>query len=106
MIRALITVLLALGSVQAAVAQGWDGVREGRILSLEVSSGSNFAIRVHLDAAPMCANGPSWAYMNRNWDNYDAAVALITSAYLANKSVIVYSRNIGGNCEIGHLTFR
>lgn len=106
MIRIALIALVMTMLAQPAAAQSWDGSRAGRITSIEVTSAANFAFRIYIDGSPMCANGPNWAYINKSWDNYDAAVALLTAAYLSNKNVFVLSRSVNGFCEIGHLAFQ
>lgn len=100
-VGALLSLLISSG----ALAQ-WDGVNSGRISGIDVTEGQNYGFRVYLDGTPMCGTSEAWAYMNADWNNYEAAAALLTSAYLSGRSVIVYTTRNGSACEIGYVSFR
>lgn len=84
----------------------WDGVKGGKITGLDVTNAQNFGFRVYMDGTPMCGTAEGWAYINKDWDNYQAMVSLITSAYLSGKNVTIYTNKVGQYCEIGYLAMR
>lgn len=100
--RAIVTLLLLC----SAPAFAWDGVKGGKITGLDVTNAQNFGFRVYMDGTPMCGTTESWAYINKDWDNYQAMVSLLTSAYLAGKTVTIYTNKVGQNCEIGYVAMR
>lgn len=85
---------LAIAALPHA-AYAWDGAKSGKITGLDVTDGQNYGFRVYLDGSPMCGTSEGWAYMNRDWDNYDAMAALLTSAYLGGKDVTIYTTKVG-----------
>lgn len=84
----------------------WDGVKSGKISGLDVTQAQNYGFRVYMDGTPMCGTTESWAYINKDWDNYQAMVSLLTSAYLSGKTVAIYTNKVGSYCEIGYASFR
>jgi len=90
----------------APPAFAWDGGAAGKITLLDATNAENYGFRVQVagSAAGLCGAGtPSWPYVNKSFDNYDVFVSLLTSAFLAGKSVMIYLDNIGGFCRIGHI---
>jgi hypothetical protein len=90
----------------AAPSTAWDGIKNGKITGVDVTNAQNFGFRIYMDGTPMCGTTEGWAYVNKDWDNYDALVSLLTSAYLAGKTVIVHTTKVGSYCEIGYAAFR
>jgi hypothetical protein len=95
-----------LATTAPATAQAWDGVATFKIARIDTTAGQNYGFRVHGDQ-PMCGAGsPPWVYMNVTWDNYQATAALLTSAWLAGRTIIVFStKDPTGNCLIGYVAF-
>ena len=98
------TVALMLACSGPSIA--WDGVKSGKISGLDVTNAQNYGFRVYMDGTPMCGTTENWAYINKSWDNYEAMVSLIASAYLSGKTVVVHTNRVGPYCEIGHVLFR
>lgn len=91
-----------------APAAAWDGVVTGKIIGLDaVADGENYGFRVYLDnGAAMCPAGAAWSFINRSASNYDAIVSLLTSSWLAGKSVTIYTNISASYCQIGYVTVR
>lgn len=83
----------------------WDGAKGGNISGVEVTNAQNYGFRVYMDGTSMCGTAATWAYINKNWDNYEAMVSLLTSAYISGKTVAIYTTRVGEYCEIGHAAF-
>lgn len=83
----------------------WDGSASGKITLFEATDAENYGFRVHVASGTgQCGAGtPGWSYVNKSFDNYDVFVSLLTSAFLAGKSVTIYSDNIGGYCRMAHI---
>ena len=90
----------------ASPALAWDGIKTGKITGIDVTGGQNFGFRVYLDGTPMCGTTEVWAFANKDFDNYDALVSVITSAYLAGKTVTVLTNQDGVYCRIGYVMLR
>lgn len=91
----------------AAPAYAWDGATTGKIVGLDVvTSGQNFGFRIYMDGRPMCGTSEAWAYLNKDRDNYDAMVSLLTSVYLTGKNVTILTMKNGIYCEIEYAQFR
>lgn len=101
-----IAMILALGAVAApATAQAWDGIITGKVSGIDTSSGNNLDFRVFLDGAAACGpNTPGFAYMNHDYDNYQATAALILTAWTTNRKVTLHTtKDAGGLCRIGYV---
>lgn len=105
-IRPLVACALTALFCHAPSAYAWDGAKTGKITAIDIAEGQNFGFRIYMDGNPMCGTTDAFAYMNRDWDNYDAMAALLTSAYFSGKSVLVYTTKVGTNCKIGYVTVR
>jgi hypothetical protein len=94
------------GATQPAAAQSWDGSPSGKIANIDASDGYNYAFRVYIGVR-MCGNdSPYWAYMNIDFNNYQATAALLTAAWLSGKTVTIFSnKDAVGNCKIGYVSF-
>lgn len=95
----------------SSAAYSWDGAKTGKIQSIEVTNGGNLGFRVHLVGAPaMCGGEVAWAYLNENESNYNTYVSALLAAYMADKTVVIYSTKtpFNGNdfCRIGHIQIR
>lgn len=91
----------------ASPATAWDGIKSGKVSGIDVATeGQNFGFRVYLDGTPMCGTTEAWAFVNKDANNYDAIVSVITSAYLAGKSVTLFTNQAGAYCQIGYVTLR
>lgn len=106
LLRYLQVLTVALMLMCSAPSIAWDGVKSGKISGLDVTTAQNYAFRVYMDGTPMCGTTETWAYINKSWDNYEAMVSLLTSAYLSGKTVVVHTTRVGTYCEIGHVYFR
>ena len=104
--RALLALPLYCAFMLSSPANAWDGIKAGKVSGLDVTDGQNFGFRIYMDGTPMCGTTEAWAYANRNWDNYDALVSLLTSAYLTGKQVVVHTTKNGPYCEIHYVAFR
>jgi hypothetical protein len=89
-----------------AGAQTWDGVVIGKVSGIDAANGNNLDFRVFLDGAPVCgANTPGFAYMNHDYDNYQATAALIITAWTTNRTVRLFTtRDVNGRCKIGYVS--
>lgn len=89
-----------------ASAQTWDGVVIGKVSGIDAANGNNLDFRVFLDGAPACgANTPGFAYMNHDYDNYQATAALIITAWTTNRTVRLFTtRDVNGRCKIGYVS--
>lgn len=88
-----------------AKAQPWDGVVNGKVSSIHTANGNNLDFRVYLDGAPVCgANTPGFAYINHDYDNYQATAALIMTAWTTNRIVtLLTTKDVNGWCKIGYV---
>jgi hypothetical protein len=97
--------MLALLSPTAAHA--WDGVESGKIYSIDVvADGENRGFRVYLESGSVMCTGSTetWGYINRSFSNYEAMVSILTSAYLSEQSVTLYTNlDSYGYCAIGYI---
>ena len=99
----LIGLLLALSPASPALA--WDGAITGKILRLDVTDPGNFSFRVILVGEPsMCSGGDNFAWLYTVDGNYDGYVSTLTSAFLAGKTVTVFSNLQSGHCHIGYIS--
>lgn len=95
--------LLLVTPIGEAVA--WDGVETGKIVQIHLTEANNFGARIYLEGVTaMCGSGSAdWAYMNSSYDNYQATLAVLTTAWAAGKSVRLYTNRSGITCEIGYV---
>lgn len=102
-----VAILVLFSSTQA---QAWDGVVNGTITRIDVSSGGDdYGFRVYLSPGQAMCTGSTadWAFINKSTSNYEASVAMLNSAFLAGKPVTLYTTLSQGYCEIGYIsTFR
>lgn len=99
-------ILLIAASIglPSASALAWDGIKTAKLTGLHVvADGQNFGFRIYLDGTPLCGTDANWAYLNKDADNYDAMVSLLTSAYFSGKQVTVYTDKMGSYCKIGYV---
>jgi hypothetical protein len=98
-------VLLVLAMAPVAVALAFDGFVQGRIGTLEITSGDNFAFRVHMvPETAMCGNQYTYAYLNEADSNYKVYVAAIIAARQAGDQVQIYTAlDSSAHCKIVHL---
>jgi hypothetical protein len=103
----------ACGAVLSTSAFAWDGAVTGKITRLDGVGGisgapGNHDLRVALDnLSPVCtgAADTTWAYVNSNDANYKGLMALLLTAYMAGKSVTIYSnKSTTGYCQIGYVS--
>lgn len=97
----------ALGLCSAAAPSfAWDGVTTGRVTTFEITHAANFAFRVYLDTGvAMCGGGPTWAYLNEADSNYKVYVANLMLAKAQAGQVTLFTTNVNGYCNIGHMVF-
>jgi hypothetical protein len=97
-------VISAVLLLSSTAANAWDGVMSSQIASFEVTTGSNFGLRVILAGTPtMCAGGPNWAYLNDTDSNYKTYIAMFMLAKAQGSSVTVFTTLSGGYCHIGYI---
>lgn len=91
-------------------AFSWDGHVSGKIYNIDVTGGENYGFRLSLDGGTksLCGNNHKWAYLNESASNYQTYVAVLLAAKMADKTVILYTNQKGGNgyCEIGYVSVR
>lgn len=98
---------LCLSLVTTMTASAWDGAVGGRVVSFEVTHGTNYAFRIYLEGgAAMCSGGATWAFVNESDSNYKVYVATLMLAKAQGSQVTVYSDREGAYCRIGHLHVR
>jgi len=86
-------------------AWAWDGAPSGKITSIDVTAGTNYAFRVYLNggAVALCTNGTSFAYLNEADSNYKVYVASLLMAKAQNSTVTLFVNTEGGFCHIGYI---
>jgi len=99
----------AVAGISPRSAAAWDGTVSGRISSIDVADGANFAFRVVLDGTSACGpTGQGWAYLNEADSNYKVFVATLLSAKASASSVKLYTTIVKWNgydmCHIGYIT--
>lgn len=106
--RVVMFAAMALLIATSTPAGAWDGVMSGKISTVEVATGGNLSLRVHLDIPPnngVCGGAYGLAYLNESDSNYQLFSSLITTAFAMSKQVVIYLiRDANGYCKIGHLT--
>jgi hypothetical protein len=90
----------------ASPASAWDGIKVGKISGIDVTDGQNFGFRIYMDGTPMCGTTEAWAFQNKDFNNYDAMVSLLTSAYFNGKQVIAYTTKVGTYCRLDYVALR
>jgi len=102
---ALFASVLAVSSMVATpMAYATDNA-VGTIATMDVTAGSNYALRVSLTGgATMCTGGPSWAYLNDTDSNYKVYAAALMLAKAQGTRVTVYSLLENGYCHIVFIT--
>lgn len=102
----LLGLIAAFTFAAPANAQTWDGVVTGKVSRIDAANGNNLDFRVFLDGASACgANTPSFAYMNHDYDNYQATTALLMTAWTTNRTVKLFTiKDAGGWCKIGYVS--
>lgn len=99
-----IVIAISAGTFISAPVLAWDGAKTGKITGLDaVADGQNYGFRVYIDGSAMCGTSENWAFINANASNYNAVVSLLTTAYLSNKTVIIYTNKNDIYCEIGYV---
>lgn len=97
-------IAISAGIFISAPVLAWDGGKTGKITGLDaVADGQNYGFRVYVDGSSMCGTSENWAFINANASNYNAVVSLLTTAYLSNKTVEIYTNKNGIYCEIGYV---
>lgn len=81
----------------------WDGTVSGTITGLHLTHGSNYAFRIYIEGQIMCTGGSDWAFMNVDWNNYQATSAFLITSWASGKRVVIYSTLVGGACQIGYV---
>src|ERR1043165_8456819 len=105
--KARITGLLLLSIFGSIPAFAWDGIVSGTVLGFDVTAGNNFGFRVYLNGVTsMCGNSINWAYLNEGDSNYKSYVAAVMMAKAQGSSVFIYTTQVNGYCQIGHLGVR
>lgn len=103
----LITVLFLVLPFSAAFAQ--SSTREGTITNVYLSAGTNYGIRVYLvkNGVNQLSDCPGfWAYVNKDFDNYELYASSIVTSYAQGKKVtLVISKDAGGYCRLGEFGF-
>lgn len=101
---AAILLIAASISLPSASTLAWDGIKTAKLTGVHVvADGQNYGFRIYLDGSPLCGTDATWAYLNKDADNYDAMVSLLTSAYFSGKSVTVYTDKVGSYCRVGYV---
>jgi len=95
-------VLLCAASVPA---WAWDGAPSGKITSIDVTAGTNYAFRVYLNGGgiALCTNGTGFAYLNEADSNYKVYVASLLMAKAQGSTVTLFVTTEGGMCHIGYI---
>jgi hypothetical protein len=99
-------VILSLVSLISSPVHAWDGSKAGKVTGIDLTGGQNFGFRVYMDGTPMCGTTESWAYVNKDFDNYDAFVSVITTAYFSGKPITLITTKVGTYCQIGYVQLR
>jgi len=91
-------------------SNAWDGSVSGKIHTVDVTGGNNHGFRISLDGGTVkfCGNDYNWAYLNETDSNYQAYVAVLLAAKMAEKIVTIYTNKAGDNeyCHIGYIGMR
>ena len=100
------TLIISFASLMSSPVQAWDGSKSGKVTGIDLTGGQNFGFRVYMDGTPMCGTTESWAYVNKDFDNYDAFVSVITTAYFSGKPITLITTKVGLYCHIGYVSLR
>ena len=97
--------------LSSTASANWDGVTNGKINGIDVTTGQNYGFRVSLVGAPkLCGSNHGWAYLNQNDSNYQTYVAVLLAAKMADKAVTIFANRestSGSNyCKIGYVALR
>lgn len=92
--------------LSASPASAWDGIKVGRISGIDVTDSQNFGFRIYMDGTPMCGTTEAWAYQNKDFNNYDAMVSLLTTAYFSSKQIVAYTTKVGSYCRLDYVALR
>lgn len=77
---------------------------QGLITRIDSTEAQNYGIRIYLGNKPLCsAPVKTWAYMNKSWDNYEATLSLLLTAYALKKTVTVISNSDGYYCRLSYI---
>lgn len=103
----LMAVAAASASMHSIPANAWDGDVIGYILHIDVTGGSNYGFRVRLQGSSAVCNSKDWGYLNAQDDNYQAYVSVLLSAFIAERSVEIFSNaDSSGMCRIGYVVMK
>lgn len=89
-------------------AFSWDGSVTGIInkIDVEVTNGNNYGLRIALKDAPtLCGSTKTWAYINKEDDNYQVTSSMLIAAQMASRQVTLYTTKnaSSGYCRIGYV---
>ena len=105
--KSLAIALSFIMTLSTAFAQ--SSTREGTITNIYLSAGTNYGIRVHLikNGVNQLSDCPGfWAYVNKDFDNYELYASSILTSYTQGKKVtLVISKDAGGFCRLGEFGF-
>lgn len=106
----LIIAIVVLGLlIPFSTAFAQSSTREGVISNVYLSAGTNFGIRVQLvkNGVNQLSDCPGfWAYVNKDFDNYELyASSIITSYAQGKKATLVISKDAGGYCRLVEFGF-
>jgi hypothetical protein len=103
--------LVLVFSLFSTSGYAWDGYVTGKITTVDVAGGANYAFRVTLEGAPtLCNSNHTWAYINTSNSNYQTYVAVLLAAKMSGSTVTIYSNQEqssgNGYCRIGYISLR
>ncbi|MEC4729047.1 hypothetical protein HWQ46_26395 [Shewanella sp. D64] len=103
--------LVLVLSLFSSSGYAWDGYVTGKIVTVDVAGGANYAFRVTLEGSPkVCNNNHAWAYLNASNSNYQTYVAVLLAAKMSGSAVTIYSNQEqssgNGYCRIGYISLR
>lgn len=80
----------------------------GKIVEIDATIAGNMAFRVYLDGLPkFCGTDSAWGYIDTTDGNYQGYVSLLTSAFMSDRIVTIYSQaDARGLCQIYYVVLR
>ncbi|WP_238139616.1 hypothetical protein [Roseateles aquatilis] len=104
--KRLLTAAVLVTAAMTTHAQQWDGVVTGKISVIDVTGAENYGFRVFIGGQQMCAGGSGFAFLNKSDDNYKAYVSVLMMAKAMEKTVVIFSKMVSGQCQIGYVSMQ
>lgn len=103
----IISCLFLLSAFYSHSVFAWDGIKQGKVHQVHVTSAENYGFRITLTSKDaLCGNQHTWAYLNKSDSNYETYVSTLLSAKHTSSDVILYTNQDGSSnnyCKIGYI---